>query len=856
MGYQNLALMEEGATTQLSDITIDHVTETNYYEKLRAADINWIEDDNGEKIAFYYNKEVSVQDGDEAIANNQKIIVYPVLDPTSTQDNKKIILKSAPSSSDQTTGVTTNAGASVYTQERDEFTRNALKAAGVNIDGVQNPELINELWDRVKANEESAGLFSYDGKDYVMGNLRRQETNDGLGFKFWHEEENIANLYKAAASMGFFSADDFVEDDPETRDYMRYTAQVGDRVTLTAPNGRDGSEYDENWLQAFIRPMLYAVSTNVDCLIPSESEWENNFYAFGITPTTAISVYLDNQVNTNVNKHINIWASFFHNQYYTGNRASVGLWGCYLPETGNAEIDANYPQYGYARVHIATTYYHYNKYWGRAVQSPGVFAGGGSDNQYNEFILVYCQDDFLNYLDLISENAGGGTAGQQAQALFLNNLPLFIFANCTAYHEDIPGIERDPDVLQVPRDADTTTIINQMTTQYPDWYDYAFTLNVYDNDTNVTNPVKFIPIGTGDSPKYDFPDLSDIVNNYATYKGWETPTNSVLPAEDPPTPTAGSSKFWTIYNPSDAQMDQLGGQMWQQNIIEILKQTFVNPTDGIISWHQIFLPPTISSTTQHIKLGDYDTGVSAYKVTNTVIHKLFGTIQIPKYFNDYRDYTETTVSLYLPFIGFVDIDARDCIGGWLTCTYRIDVITGTCIATLSPTKGGPNGNVSECAYMFTGNCAVQLPITQADRSRLLSGILSGAGNGAALGARGGGLIGGGVGAGVGGAIGAIAGGALGGVSGYFGGVIKSNGFSANAGALSIYKTPFAIVNRNKPADPENYNKYYGDPAAKEVKLSSLSGYVRVKSVYVDIPRATDAEKAMIAAQLKQGVILP
>lgn len=856
MGYQNLALMEEGATTPIDDITIDHVTETNYYEKLRAADINWIEDDNGEKIAFYYNKEVTVQDGDEAIANNSKVIVYPVLDPTSTQDNKKIIIKSAPASSDQTTGVTTSSGASVYTQERDAYTINAFKAAGVNIDAVQNPEIINQVWDKVKENEESGGLFHYDGKDYLMGNLRRQETNDGLGFKFWHEEQNIANLYKAGAALGMFSANDFVEDDPETRDYMRYTAQVGDRVTLKAPNDRDGSAYDEDWLQAFIRPMMYALATNTDCLIPSDSEWENNFYAFGITPTTAISVYLDNQVMTNVNKHINIWASFFHNQYYTGNSGLTGLWGCYLPETGNAEIDENYPDRGYARVHIATTYYHYNRKWNRAVQSPGVFAGGGNDAQYNEFILVYCQDDFLNYLDLISENAGGGTAGKQAQALFLNNLPLFIFANCEAYHEDLPGITRDPDVLEVPRDADTTTIINQMQTQYPDWYDYSYTLNVYDNDTNVTNPVKYLPIGTGTQPKIDFPDPADIINNYATYKGLETPTNSVLPAEDPPTPTAGSSKFWTIYNPSDAQMDQLGGQMWQQNVIEILKQTFVNPTDGIISWHQIFLPPTISQTTQHIKLGDYDTGISAYKVTNTVIHKLFGTIQIPKYFNDYRDYTETTVSLFLPFIGFVEIDARDVIGGWLTCTYRIDVITGTCIATLSPTKGGPNGNVSECSYQFTGNCAVQLPITQADRSRLLSGILSGAGNGAALGAKGGGLIGGGVGAGVGGAIGAVAGGALGGVSGYFGGVIKSNGFSANAGALSIYKTPFAIVNRNKPADPDNYNKYYGDPAAKEVKLSSLSGYVRVKSVYVDIPRATDAEKAMIASILKQGVILP
>ena len=110
--------------------------------------------------------------------------------------------------------------------------------------------------------------------------------------------------------------------------------------------------------------------------------------------------------------------------------------------------------------------------------------------------------------------------------------------------------------------------------------------------------------------------------------------------------------------------------------------------------------------------------------------------------------------------------------------------------------------------------------------------------------------------GPGGAVaGAVLGGAVGAISGAFGGVQKSNGFSANAGALTKYKTPYVLIHRAIPADPLLYDQYYGNPASVTATLRSLHGFTRVRECYVDIPRATDTEKRMIETMLKNGIII-
>ena len=320
-----------------------------------------------------------------------------------------------------------------------------------------------------------------------------------------------------------------------------------------------------------------------------------------------------------------------------------------------------------------------------------------------------------------------------------------------------------------------------------------------------------------------------------------------------PTEPARANKFFTIYNPSGAELDALGAELWDQNVIDLLKQTFVSPTDGIISYHYLYCPPTVATTKKNIMIGNYRSGVTSYVVTKEVIDFPCGEIDVPRLFEDYRDYTETRVLIYLPYIGFQDLDPRDVIGCKVSLRYKIDVITGTCVATINPKKGGENNSqVQHCAYMYTGNCAVQRPITAADRSRLLSGALAGGAAGAGLGAKIGSIFPG-IGNIIGGVLGGGAGALIGGAKGFMGDTTVSNGFSSNAGALCGYYSPYILIQRSRPADSDQFAFFEGQPAQKLVKIGDVRGFIRVKECYLDIPQASDSEKEMIKTLLRQGV---
>ena len=140
-------------------------------------------------------------------------------------------------------------------------------------------------------------------------------------------------------------------------------------------------------------------------------------------------------------------------------------------------------------------------------------------------------------------------------------------------------------------------------------------------------------------------------------------------------------------------------------------------------------------------------------------------------------------------------------------------------------------------YTFSGNCSVQIPLTGADRTRLLSGALSGA------------LIGL-----TGGAAGAIGGAVLGGLGGGTS-IERSSNFGGNAGAMGI-KIPYVIVNRKIGVDATDYNKQYGFPVNTSILLNDCHGYTRVKDVHVEnINNATVDEKNEIERLLKSGVII-
>lgn len=310
-----------------------------------------------------------------------------------------------------------------------------------------------------------------------------------------------------------------------------------------------------------------------------------------------------------------------------------------------------------------------------------------------------------------------------------------------------------------------------------------------------------------------------------------TPTPPVPPVD--PTPSITSGKLFTVYNPTTADINALGGFLWGESIAGILAELFSNPMDAIISLNVIYATPSIGER-RNIVLGYVKSDdITAPIVTSQYITLDCGTVRVPEYYGNATDYAPfACASIYLPFIGFRDVNINEIMGSEVNINYKIDVYTGTVYASVSTIRNG----IMQVLYTYEGNCAVQIPLTGGDRSRLLGGVV-GAVAGLAMGSP---IT----------AIGSVAGGIFNGATSN-----KQGSIGANAGAMGI-KNPYIIITNTQAYDAYNYNKQYGFPANASIQLGSCKGYTRVKSVHVSsISNATNEEKQNIDTLLKQGVII-
>lgn len=86
-------------------------------------------------------------------------------------------------------------------------------------------------------------------------------------------------------------------------------------------------------------------------------------------------------------------------------------------------------------------------------------------------------------------------------------------------------------------------------------------------------------------------------------------------------------------------------------------------------------------TTDVIKCGNYNTGVSTHAPVNNKITHDFGTVEIPTVNNNTVDY-QTVVQAFLPFVGFVNVP-NDYVGKTVQLTFVVDIITGTGVYKLT-----------------------------------------------------------------------------------------------------------------------------------------------------------------------------
>lgn len=378
-------------------------------------------------------------------------------------------------------------------------------------------------------------------------------------------------------------------------------------------------------------------------------------------------------------------------------------------------------------------------------------------------------------------------------------------------------IPDEDDTVEDPEDPKTyePIIDPKQPEKYPPTNKYY-----YDIDVEINYPKDFIdPIGgTNGNPTNPIEPPNKNHGNIS------------IPPKNP-TDSITSSKLFTVYNPTADQIDALGGYLWGESIAGTLASIFTNPLNAIISLHCIYCEPDVIGT-KEIRLGYLASGVSAKYVVSQYKEVDCGTIRIPEYYGDCRDYSPyTTINLFLPFIGFRPIKVDDVMGSELSIKYFVDVYTGTCLACVSVNKGG----VIQLTYNFDGNCSVMLPLTSGSWANMTVGLATALTS----------MI-----------VNPIAG-ALQLPNAVHNGIsMSSQGqLGCNAGAMGR-KKPYVVITNTQAYDAVGYNELYGYPANILTKLSQLEGYTKVKEVHVEnVSNATVDEKNEIERLLKSGVII-
>lgn len=308
--------------------------------------------------------------------------------------------------------------------------------------------------------------------------------------------------------------------------------------------------------------------------------------------------------------------------------------------------------------------------------------------------------------------------------------------------------------------------------------------------------------------------------------------------------------FTTNYILSPAMLNSLVLKLLEPDTWEELKQFFTNPMEAIVScwWCPLDLANMVALSAKQIKIGAYDTGLTGQIIATNrgfTPYSASKSIRIPFQYSDFRNLEPyTTIRLYLPFVGYIDIDSSDVYGAdELYIQYGIDVITGAIEYIIKPSKVDLLGDVIATA---NGSVKLELPVgqVQSNIGALLSGVAGGV---AALSLLGGGMI-----------FPALTSTAYALTS-----VMQRRQTFQNGGFQGTTLPSVVGDNRNfavylryrETSDtPENMRVVQGGLCSKVLHLSSCSGYVLTENASVTIPGYYEAT-SQINSMLNGGIFI-
>ena len=297
--------------------------------------------------------------------------------------------------------------------------------------------------------------------------------------------------------------------------------------------------------------------------------------------------------------------------------------------------------------------------------------------------------------------------------------------------------------------------------------------------------------------------------------------------------------------------DIFGVTVSEANIIDTLCNCFYMPFDILSHDSAHCVEATVTA-------GGYASKVNSKAIISGYNKRFnFGDIEIDEYYGSYLDYAPfTTVSIYLPYIGFKQLDVSKCMGKKINVTYSVDFSQGIVTAYISYYYDGNKQVFAE----FSGQIGIPIKVTGKNTTAAENAVKDAAFavGGFALAAIS--VL----------AVPATGGTSLIGTAGAVGAGLNAIGKTVNAmtiqpdsisvgsaGAENWLLSPqgcYVHIQRPRTATPENFKDTNGWATRYTGTISEFTGYLECSTV-INTVSATAEEKNQITNLLKQGVYI-
>lgn len=271
-----------------------------------------------------------------------------------------------------------------------------------------------------------------------------------------------------------------------------------------------------------------------------------------------------------------------------------------------------------------------------------------------------------------------------------------------------------------------------------------------------------------------------------------------------------------------------------------LINSFINSKliEYVIDCHIIPCKPIESEQAENIKIGFKEFYQRASKALSDYVQVDCGSIQVKEYYANFIDYVGTTAKLYLPFVGFVDVEPELFQNGILKVVYNFNVIDGSFIAFVMSSSSKSQLKDSVVAS-YSGACCVHIPLTGLNYSSMISGIVGGSASMLQFSVKGN----------ISGAVDSAVN-----VMQSKPNLAQSNQYNSTSAFLSVRK-PYLLISRQVSSYSKDYAKEKGLPLNVTKRLSEVKGMTICNDIITDSLNCTFEEKEMIKNLFKSGVIL-